>query len=234
MIRLFPPRKDLIKIAACCFAVLAIHILMSRGIQGTFHGVVTLYLVAGFLKTLLYLLVLLGSIAGVVVLLLSANPWVRIPSWILAFVSTSVVLGYKAVNTQGFEYEDAQTMLRQSHFIGQALKTFHSEGILAVALAAVGCAILAVGAQQYMPRIKSVFGIFAVFMAILVYAVMHRTRGRLSDFPAFYKVPLLTIAAKNTRLPYGPRSDVRLLPDARPLAKHIVSQVSGYKLLNIN
>jgi glucan phosphoethanolaminetransferase (alkaline phosphatase superfamily) len=188
------------------------------------------------LNALLYAATYLAGAFGIVVLLCH-RPFVRRASAVLVLALACVQVGFAAVNDTGFTHHEAALLFTDAaFFLTDALRFF--AGSLAfplLATIAFGGAAVWLAARRG-PRLRSWLWLAAPIAALVASdSLIDRTFGKVYQFPAPIRVPLLIAWARQHRLPhYAEREPVYFAPAQPALTDHIVlvvdESVNGHSL----
>ena len=187
------------------------------------------------LNACLYAAIYLAGALGIAVLLCH-RPRVRLASAVLVIALAAVEVGFASVNGSGFSHHEAAILINESAFVPDALRFFAGQFALPVLLLVAAGSALCWFAARRGPRLRS----FAwLLLPIAAFAasdhLIDRTSGKVYQFAAPIRVPLLTAWAWEHRLPhYAEREPPRFAPSEPPLADHIVlvvdESVNGHSL----
>ncbi len=164
----------------------------------------------------------LGLVYSSTVFLMAKNVVLRTLAFCLLFLTLGTQYGYKQINGFGFSFFDANTLLSEMGFAGEALSTFLPEVITGVIGILVLTILLAIVVSRYAPKIKTriVLPSIAFFFA-LGYFVTWSTSGD-QVYPTMFKIPLLITYANNYSLYDGPREDLKLSNEQPSEYRHII------------
>ena len=168
--------------------------------------------------------------------LLCHRPRVRLAAAALVIGLAAIEAGIVAVNGNGYTHHEAALLFTETAFLPDAVHFFADR--LALPMLAVGAAgsALAWLAARRGPQLRA-----WTWLALPVAAfaasdhLIDRTSGKVYQFAAPIRVPLLTAWAWQHRLPhYAEREPPRFAPSEPPLADHIVlvvdESVNGHAL----
>jgi glucan phosphoethanolaminetransferase (alkaline phosphatase superfamily) len=188
------------------------------------------------LNAAVYVATYLAGAFAIAVLLLH-RPLVRGFAAVLALALACVHVGFAAVNATGFTHHEAALFFTDAAaFTTDALRFFLPRFALPVlATVAISSAALWVAAH-WGPRLRSWLWLLVPVAAFAAHQdLIARTSGKVYQFAAPIRVPLLTVWAWQHRLPhYAEREAPQIAPSEPPLADHIVlivdESVNGHSL----
>ncbi len=204
--------------------LLATYAWIGDGPSSIIHLIKRLYVYHGIPKTAFYVLAYLGAIAGLSVLYMSRNRFVRYSSYVISFSSIGLYLGYKRVNGYGYTFYDAKMAVSVYGlpYTDESIQTFLPYCIWPVAIAVFFVLAVEVCHRKLLPKIGTYAVIVPILAVIPVYAINVRTLGEISNFPAAYEVPILSLVAKYHDIPLGRRAEPYMEPSSDPFVKHII------------
>jgi glucan phosphoethanolaminetransferase (alkaline phosphatase superfamily) len=186
-------------------------------------------------NALVYGAAYLAGALGITALLCHRAPVRRMAAVVLLFLA-SIQVGFASVNGLGFTHHEASLLFSETAFVPDALHFFAGRfalPVLALLVAGVG-AVWLVGRYGLQLRAWAWLGLPIAALLASNY-VIHRTYGKVYQFPVPIRVGLLTAWAFEHRLPrYAEREPTRFAPSERPLTDHIVlvvdESVNGHSL----
>ncbi|WP_417873783.1 sulfatase-like hydrolase/transferase [Xanthomarina gelatinilytica] len=178
--------------------------------------------IKGLFKFFAAIFLYLGLTFSATVFLMAKNIILRIVAFCLLFLTLGTQYGYKHINGFGFSFFDANTLLSEMGFAGDALSTFLPEVLNGLIVILVFTILLAIAVSKYAQKIKTrtVLPSIAFFFA-LGYFVTWSTSGD-QVYPTMFKIPLLLTYASNYSLYNGPREDLELSNEKPSEYKHII------------
>jgi glucan phosphoethanolaminetransferase (alkaline phosphatase superfamily) len=187
------------------------------------------------LNAALYTAIYLAGAVSIAVALCH-RPRVRLAAALLVIALAAVEVAVSAVNGHGYTHHEAALLFSETAFLPDALRFFAGRIALPV-LAVVGVGIaffwFLVG---HGPQLRAWVWLLVPIAAVAASEhLIQRTSGKVYQFAAPIRVPLLTAWAWEHRLPhYAEREPPRFAPTEPPLADHIVlvvdESVNGHSL----
>lgn len=177
---------------------------------------------------------LAGAVA--IAVALCHRPRVRRVAAVLALALAAIEVGVAAVNGAGYTHHEAALLFTETAFLPDALNFFADRYALPMLAAIAAGGALTWLAARRGPRLRA-----WAWLALPIAAVaasqhlVERTSGKVYQFAAPIRVPLLTAWAWKHRLPvYAEREPPQIAPSEPPLADHIVlivdESVNGHSL----
>jgi len=187
------------------------------------------------LNACLYVAIYLAG-ALAIAIILCHRPRVRLAAAVFAISLAAIEVGVVAVNGIGYSHHEAALLFNETAFLPDALRFFASKFALRVLVFVAGAIAFVGFAAGHGPRLHSWAWLLLPVAALAASQHMiRRTSGKVYQFPAPIRVPLLTAWAWEHRLPhYAEREPPRIAPSQPPLADHIVlvvdESVNGHSL----
>ncbi|WP_417588594.1 sulfatase-like hydrolase/transferase [Owenweeksia hongkongensis] len=178
--------------------------------------------IKGIFKFLAAIFLYLGLTYSATIFLMAKNLVLRSIAFCLLFLTLGTQYGYKHINGFGFSFFDANTLLSELGFAGDALNTFLPavlNGLLGILAFTI---LLAFLVSKYAQKIKARTILPSiVFFFALGYFVTWKTSGD-QVYPTMFKIPLLLTYANNYSLYDGPREELEFSNSQPSEYNHII------------